>query len=64
MPPFIHENSCKKCFRCLFGSAKGEVPQVFYPDECWHCNACVIECPHGAMELRIPLDIEPVYQEK
>lgn len=64
MPPFIHESSCKKCFRCVeacqsdvfFGSMKGEIPQAFYPEECWHCNACVLDCPAHAVELRLPLN--------
>jgi len=28
---------------------------ITYPEECWHCNACVMECPAEAIQLRIPL---------
>ena len=38
-----------------FGSEEGRIPQVHYPDECWHCNACVLECPNNAIRLEIPL---------
>ena len=26
-----------------------------YPDECWHCNVCVMDCPSGALSLRLPI---------
>ena len=64
MPPVLNKDVCECCGRCVdvcqsdvfFGSKKGEVPSVTYPEECWHCNACVFECPvEGAIRLRIPL---------
>jgi adenylylsulfate reductase subunit B len=64
MPPIIEAKICVACGRCVeacqsdvfFGSKKGEVPVVTYPEECWHCNACVFECPvEGTIRLRIPL---------
>lgn len=72
MPPFIHTELCKKCGRCaeacqsdvFYGSRPGSYPVVSYRDECWHCNACVMECPAGAVELRVPLNLEPMYQER
>ena len=72
MPPVIHADLCKKCCRCaeacqsdvFYGSIPGTVPAVTYPDECWHCNACVMECPAGAVELRIPMNLAPMYQER
>ena len=72
MPPFIHAERCKKCGRCTeacqsdvcYGSLPGRMPQITYPEECWHCNACVMECPAGAVELRLPLNLEPMYQER
>lgn len=33
----------------------GEKPQVRYPEECWHCRACVMDCPTGAIDIRYPL---------
>ena len=64
MPPVLNKDVCKCCGNCVdicqsdvfFGSKKGEVPSVTYPEECWHCNACVFECPvEGAIRLRVPL---------
>jgi adenylylsulfate reductase subunit B len=40
----------------LFEHEAGNVPRVAYPEECWHCNACVLDCPAGAVELRLPLN--------
>jgi len=63
MPPIINKESCVACGMCanicpqdvFFGSKKKNVPTVTYPDECWHCNACVLDCPkEGAIRLRIP----------
>lgn len=72
MPPVIDENKCKCCGLCadvcpedvFFSSKKKEVPTVKYPDECWHCNSCVYECPvPGAIKLRIPLPMMVLYKE-
>ena len=64
MPPVIDDTKCTKCGRCadicsedvFFGSERKKTPVVTYPEECWHCNACIQECPAGgAIRLRIPL---------
>ncbi|MFC2007401.1 ferredoxin family protein [Chloroflexota bacterium] len=71
MPPEINEDTCTKCRKCVdicsedvfFGSEKGQFPVVAYPEECWHCNACVIDCPvPGAIKLRIPLPMMLCYK--
>ena len=63
MPPIIDKKQCIACGVCanicpqdvFFGSKKKETPKVAYPEECWHCNACVLDCPKpGAIRLRIP----------
>lgn len=72
MPPIIDDEKCTGCGRCVdacqsdvfFGSAQGEIPRVTYPEECWHCNACVRECPvEGAVGLRVPLPMMIVFKE-
>lgn len=34
---------------------KDKIPEVRRPYECWHCNACVLDCRAKAIELRLPL---------
>ncbi len=64
MPPVIDQHKCKHCGVCtevcsedvFFGSQEGKTPTISNPEECWHCNACVLDCPvEGAIRLRIPL---------
>lgn len=63
MPPIIDKDNCNCCGKCIdvcqmdvfFGSKETEIPVVSYPEECWHCNACVLECPSEALSLRISL---------
>lgn len=35
------------------------VAVVKYPDECWHCTCCRIECPQDAVSIIFPLSIIP-----
>ena len=71
MPPIINKDHCIACGICtnicpqdvFFGSKKKKVPVVTYPEECWHCNACVLDCPkEGAIRLRIPLPMTICYK--
>jgi adenylylsulfate reductase subunit B len=71
MPPIIDENKCHACGICVdvcpqdvfFGSEKKKTPIISYPEECWHCNACVLDCPSpGAIRLRIPLPMLIAYK--
>ena len=63
MPPIINKEKCNACGICadicptdVFQIAnKKEIPDIKYPDECWHCNACVLDCKEEAIKLRIPL---------
>ncbi len=71
MPPGIDKDRCIKCGKCVdvcqmdvfFDSREGETPCVTYPEECWHCNACVLDCPvDGAIRLRIPFPMVLLYK--
>lgn len=63
MPPMINEEKCIACNTCaqicgmdVFGPVVVKrKPTVRYPEECWHCRACVMDCPVGAIEMRYPL---------
>jgi adenylylsulfate reductase subunit B len=70
MPPVIDKNTCVSCGTCVevclmdvyFGSKKGGVPSVTYPEECWHCSACALDCPVGAIKIRMPLPMSILYK--
>ena len=70
MPPVIDKEKCIRCGICAdvcnydvyFGSKEKEIPVVAYPEECWHCNACVIDCSANAIRLRIPLPAMMLYK--
>jgi adenylylsulfate reductase subunit B len=71
MPPEIDDNVCTGCGKCVdlcaedvfFGSKRGEVPMVTYPDVCFHCYCCVLDCPEeGAIHLRTPLTMMVPYK--
>ena len=71
MPPEINEDACIGCGQCVeacqcdvyYGTGPGEVAKVTYPEECWHCNACIFSCPvDDAIRLRIPLPMMVLYK--
>jgi len=63
MPPIVDTQKCKPCGLCaqicptdVFARGNPKAaPEVRYPEECWHCNSCVLDCPQSAITLRIPL---------
>lgn len=63
MPPVIDTQKCIGCGVCadicplqVFSFDKtSKKPDVRRPYECWHCNACVLDCKTKAIELRLPL---------
>lgn len=71
MPPVIEENKCIRCGKCtdicqmdvFFGSKPKSVPVITYPEECWHCNSCVMACPEeGAIRIRLALPASVYYR--
>jgi len=70
MPPVINEEKCINCMTCVnicgmdvFGPIEQKKAQVMYPEECWHCRACAIDCPVGAITMRYPLPMSMLFQE-
>jgi NAD-dependent dihydropyrimidine dehydrogenase PreA subunit len=64
---------CKGCNRCVDACqidllvpnpVKGQHPNVAYPDECWYCGCCVMECLTGAIQLHHPLMNQVRWVEK
>ena len=71
MPPIIDTDKCTACGVCanvcptdvFWSSEKKKIPIVSYPEECWHCYACILDCPvEGAIWLRIPLPMHIAYK--
>jgi len=67
MAATIDQNLCQRCGTCydicpqdVFGFQEDEIPTVDYPDECWYCGACVLDCPVEAVSLRLPLQMRIV----
>ncbi len=64
MPPIINDEKCIGCGICAsicplqvfrFNKKEEKIPTVARPYECWHCNACVLDCAKDAIELKMPL---------
>ena len=72
-PLTFDESKCVGCNLCLEAcqidvmlpnGTKGKPPVVAYPDECWYCGCCVMECPTGAINLQHPLMNRTKWVEK
>ncbi len=66
-PLVFNENVCDGCNRCVRGCMmdvlypnpeKGKAPIVLYPDECWYCGCCVMECPIWEKAPNKPLTLK------
>lgn len=61
MPPIIQKDRCIRCGLCVEICPMGILSKedgkiiVEYPEECWHCRACAIDCPQQAIKMRYPL---------
>lgn len=72
MPPIFDRRKCVQCGHCvqicpldvLYQTGPGEDVAVRYPEECWHCRACIIECPKQAITMRYPLSHFILHREK
>lgn len=71
MPPIIDKGRCVYCKTCsdncpldVFKADEQKREIIIrYPDECWHCRACVLDCPAGAIKIRYPLSQFLLHQE-
>ncbi len=70
VPIRFDTDKCINCNRCLEACMidvmlPGEThPVAAYPDECWYCGCCVMECPTGAISLHHPLMNQTKWVEK
>lgn len=70
MPPLINRDLCTGCGTCEeicpgdIIRMDGDEPEVTYPEECFHCGACLLDCPEEAISYRIPIPmLLPVYEK-
>ena len=72
-PITIDKENCLACLNCVNacpidllipGETADDCPVVAYPDECWYCGCCVMECPQNAIKLRHPLMNQARWVEK
>ena len=71
-PIRFDESRCIGCNRCMeacmidvmLPGEPGKHPVAAYPDECWYCGCCVMECPTGAISLHHPLMNQTRWVEK
>lgn len=71
MPPIIDKEKCVFCRTCaeicplnvLKADKELNRITVRYPDECWHCRACVLDCPKSAITMRYPISAFMLHKE-
>lgn len=66
-------NGCNRCVNiCMFdvlfpNPEKDKPPILLYPDECWRCGCCLMECPlrdKGAIKVSFPLILKMRWKRK
>lgn len=50
---------CGKCNRLcpmdvIQWDKKKDLPEIAYPEECWFCGVCWMECPKRAIDIKFP----------
>ena len=57
--------NCKVCYeRCsegLYGLNENGKVFVAYPDECWLCGACQMDCPVQAIQVKYSINNKPMF---
>ncbi len=62
MPVMINYHLCKGCKSCynecpcdvIAWNEQTDMPYIAYPEECWHCGICKLECSVNAIEHTLP----------
>ena len=72
MPVKIDSSICTGCRLCfeicpedVFQIIRNsKVPRVARPEECFHCGACVMDCPEQCIHMVLPLPLKPRFIEE
>ncbi len=72
MPVEIDSSLCTGCRLCIESCPedvfkpvpRSKVPRVARPKECFHCGACVMDCPEQCIHMVLPLPLKPRFIEK
>lgn len=67
MAAVIDEECCTGCGACeaacpgdvIYMDHERGVAVVRYPDECWFCCSCRLECPQDCISIVFPMSIVP-----
>lgn len=62
MPVTVDYGKCIGCKRCydlcpmdvITWDDDIDMPRITYPEVCWHCAICYMECPKRAMDFIFP----------
>ncbi len=69
----IDPEFCIACNQCadtcrnsvmVHNPEKDQPPVVMYPDECWFCGCCTINCPTGAIKMIHPINQKIAFKRK
>lgn len=63
LPIQIDYKRCNGCGICekncpgdlIYPEESTGLPYIKYPEECWLCGACRIDCPKNCIEIKFPL---------
>ncbi len=63
-PVKIDLSLCNQCGLCEFNcpgdliySDQAGDPYLKYPEECWFCGACRMDCPKNCIEIIFPMEM-------
>jgi len=63
MPPKFNMDECTLCESCVENcpcyviAMTDNGPKVEYPNECWHCGCCRINCPSSCVSYEFPISM-------
>ncbi len=58
----IDYTKCTGCGKCydlcpmdvITWNQEQDIPEITYPEDCWFCGVCWMECPKRAIDIQYP----------